>query len=122
MEIQLRDSDAFDNDDVAPLLSIPAYDGKLIQIILDKNIKSRAGKHGELYVKATAPEIIALNEGKKLGKVDVLDTREIYSAQIGSEDGKEKHMVVDYDEISWFYAHTRVIKTDEKTVFRNSGR
>jgi len=114
LEIQLRDSDAFDDDDVAPLLSIPAYDGKLIPIILDKNIKSKAGKHGELYVKVTAPEIFALNEGKKLGKVDVQGIKEIYSAQIGSEDGKEKHMVVDYDEISWFYAHTRGSKTDEK--------
>ena len=58
-----------------------------------------------------APELITKN--KKLGRVDVQDVKEIYSAQIGSEDGKEKHMVVDYDEISWFYAHTRGIKTDE---------
>jgi len=113
LEIQLRDSDAFDDDDVAPLLTIPAYDGKLIPITLDKNIKGKAGKHGELYVKVTAPEIIAINEGEKLGKVDVQDIKEIYSAQIGSEDGKEKHTVVDYDEISWFYAHTRGIKTNE---------
>jgi len=113
LEIRLRDSDAFNDDDVAPLLTIPAYDGKLIPITLDKNIKGKAGKHGELYVKVTAPKIIAINEGEKLGKVDVQDIKEIYSAQIGSEDGKEKHFLVDYDEISWFYAHTRGIKTDE---------
>ncbi len=52
LEIELRDSDTFDDDNVAPLISIPAYDGKLIPLNLDSNIKKKAGSQGELYVKA----------------------------------------------------------------------
>ncbi len=114
LEIQLRDSDTFDDDNVAPLISIPAYDGKLIPLTLDSNIKKKAGNHGELYVKINAPDLTATNESKKLGKLDVQDKTEIYNAQLGSEDGKEKHFLVDYDEISWFYAQSRGIKPEQK--------
>ncbi len=44
----------------------------------------------------------------------MLDARETYNAQLGSEDGKEKHFLVDYDEISWFYAQSRGIKPEQK--------
>ena len=41
------------------------------------------------------------------------NVKEIYNAIIGSSDGKEKHTLVDYDEVSYFYAHSRGIKTSD---------
>jgi len=80
-------------------------------------VRGKTGKVGAFYVKVKAPELAAINEEKEFPKarLQVSDVREIYNAQLGSENGKEKHTVVDYDEISWFYAHTRGIKTDEKS-------
>ncbi|MET3038358.1 glycosyl hydrolase 108 family protein [Chryseobacterium sp. NRRL B-14859] len=39
--------------------------------------------------------------------------KEIFNAKLGSEDGKEKHTVVDYDEVSFFYANSRGITPKE---------
>ena len=115
LEIVVWDDDTGSPDDPVKTFMIPNYDGKLIPFSLDNSVKKLTGKNGAFYAKVKAPELTAINDGMKFPKIRLLvnDVKEIYSAQLGSEDGKEKHMIVDYDEISWFYAHTRGIKTDE---------
>lgn len=124
LEIVVWDDDTGSGDDPVKTIAVENYDGKLIPFSLDNTVKNLTGKVGAFYVKVEASELTALNDGKEFPKVklEVSYKREIYSAQLGSEDGKEKHTIVDYDEISWFHAHTRGIKTNEKLYFeiRNS--
>ncbi len=79
-------------------------------------MKGKTGNHGEIYIKVSAPELIAIGEEKNFPtsyKLDVEDVKEVYSAIIGSADGKKKHTLVDYDEVSYFYANKRGIKPTE---------
>ncbi|WP_430827552.1 N-acetylmuramidase domain-containing protein [Chryseobacterium indologenes] len=79
-------------------------------------MKNKAGNQGLIYAKISAPDVVAIGEGlpfPKTYKLDVQDKKEIFNAKLGSEDGSEKHTVVDYDEISYFYANSRGIKPDE---------
>lgn len=70
-----------------------------------------------LYVKIGAPQLKLANENnvfKSKNHLNVEDKREIYSAQIGTQDGKERHYHVDYNKISYFYGKSRGIKAGEK--------
>ncbi|MGO4709817.1 PAAR-like protein [Chryseobacterium sp. 2TAF14] len=125
IDIVLWDDDLGPTDDPVKTIAIKSYNGGLIPVTLDSSMKGKTGSHGLIYAKVTAPELIAIGEGKdfpKSYKLDVEDKKEIYSAILGSADGKEKHTLVDYDEISYFYAHTRGIKPSENLYLeiRNS--
>ena len=68
-------------------------------------------------LKIGAPQLKLANENnifKSKNHLDVEDKREIYSAQIGTQDGKERHYHVDYNKISYFYGKSRGIKAGEK--------
>ncbi len=115
LTIVLWDSDTV-QDDPVKTITIPAYDGGLIPVTLDADMKNKAGNQGLIYAKISAPDVVAIGEGlpfPKTYKLDVQDKKEIFNAKLGSEDGSEKHTVVDYDEVSFFYANSRGIKPDE---------
>ncbi|QIY91596.1 PAAR-like protein [Chryseobacterium gallinarum] len=115
LTIVLWDSDTV-QDDPVKTITIKAYDGGLIPVTLDADMKNKAGNQGLIYAKISAPDVVAIGEGlpfPKTYKLDVQDKKEIFNAKLGSEDGSEKHTVVDYDEISYFYANSRGIKPDE---------
>ncbi|MEP7095348.1 MAG: hypothetical protein ABI793_14900 [Flavobacterium sp.] len=70
-----------------------------------------------MYVKIGAPKLKLANTNaifESENYLDVQDKREIYAAHIGSQDGKDRHYHTDYDKISYFYAKSRGIKTDEQ--------
>lgn len=116
LNIVLWDDDLGPTDDPVKTMAINSYNGTLIPLTLDPSMKGKTGDHGEIFIKVSVPELIVIGEGKDFPtsyKLDVEDVREIYSAIIGSADGKEKHTLVDYDEVSYFYAHTRGIKPSE---------
>ncbi|KAF2328462.1 M23 family metallopeptidase [Flavobacterium nitrogenifigens] len=68
-------------------------------------------------LKIGAPHLKLANENnvfKSKNHLNVEDKREIYSAQIGTQDGKQRHYHVDYNKISYFYGKSRGIKAGEK--------
>lgn len=104
-------------DDSAKTLLKKKYDGGLIALPLDADMKSKTGNWARLYVKIDPIGFTALNAGVDLpknGRLDVQNVREIYAAHIGDQDGKERHHRADYDMKSWFYAKSRGIKPDEQ--------
>ena len=116
LAIEIWDNDAFD-DDYCKVINVKKYDGNLIPLTLDSYIKGKTGDWGMLYVKIVAPQLKLANENnvfKSKNHLDVEDKREIYSAQIGTQDGKERHYHVDYNKISYFYGKSRGIKAGEK--------
>jgi len=99
------------------VINVPKYDGNLVPLTLDSYIKGKAGGWAKLYVKIGAPKLELANpnyifEAKNI--LDVEDKREIYSAQIGSQDAKQRHYHVDYNQVSYFYGKSRGIKAGEK--------
>jgi murein DD-endopeptidase MepM/ murein hydrolase activator NlpD len=116
LTIEIWDNDAF-KDDYCKAINIKSYDGNLIPFTLDSYVKSKAGDWAMLYVKISAPKLkLANTEGvfKSKNRLDVQDKREIYSAQIGSQDAKQRHYHVDYNQLSYFYGKSRGIKAGEK--------
>ncbi|MET3038354.1 PAAR-like protein [Chryseobacterium sp. NRRL B-14859] len=115
LTIVLWDSDTI-QDDPVKTITVNAYDGGLIPVTLDASMRNKTGDQGSIYVKISAPELVAKGEGQvfpKTYKLNVQDKKEIFNAKLGSEDGKEKHTVVDYDEVSFFYANSRGITPKE---------
>ncbi|WP_353150188.1 PAAR-like protein [Chryseobacterium sp.] len=115
LTIVLWDSDTI-QDDPVKTITVNAYDGGLIPVTLDADMRNKTGDQGSIYVKISAPELVATGEGQvfpKTYKLNVQDKKEIFNAKLGSEDGKEKHTVVDYDEVSFFYANSRGITPKE---------
>lgn len=92
------------------------YDGGLIELHLNDDIRKYAKNEATLKVVVNATELDLPNEGKPLGALEVSYAREVYSGQIGTEDGKKKHSPVDYDMVSWFYGKSRGIKDTEKVT------
>lgn len=114
--VEVWDSDTFDNDNVA-IINKNKYDGGLISFVLDASVKKNTGDWGKLYVKIGAPRLKLANTNaifESDNYLDVQDKREIYGAHIGSQDGKERHYMADYDKISYFYGKSRGIKETEK--------
>lgn len=104
-------------DDRVKTIDIPEYDGGLIKVVLDKEVKDETGDFGLLYIKVFAPLLQLKNEGKTYplkDRLHVIKNKEIYKAHFGDEDGAQKHTVVDYDKISWFYANSRGFSKSEK--------
>jgi muramidase (phage lysozyme) len=95
--------------------TIKAFNQYLIPLSLDEFMHKKVGKIGKLQIKITTPNLKVIGDGVAFPKVsfDVQDTPEVYEAHIGSEDGKDKHTIVDYDKVSWFYAKSRGIKPTE---------
>jgi murein DD-endopeptidase MepM/ murein hydrolase activator NlpD len=92
------------------------YDGGLIELHLNDDIRKYAKNEATLKVVVNATELDFPNEGKPLGALEVSFAREVYDGQIGSEDGRKKHIPVDYDMVSWFYGKSRGIKDTEKVT------
>ncbi|MBD3907304.1 DUF4280 domain-containing protein [Chryseobacterium sp. C-2] len=116
INLVLWDDDSGSFDDPVKTISVNSYDGGLIPLALDAGMKTKTGNHGLIFGKLSVDGLTAKGEeiaSPKKYKLDVEDRKEIYSALLGSADGKEKHTIVDYDEISYFYAHTRGIKPSE---------
>jgi hypothetical protein len=61
LTIVLWDSDTV-QDDPVKTITIPAYDGGLT-VTLDADMKNKAGNQGLIYVKITAPDVVAIGEG-----------------------------------------------------------
>ena len=117
LTIEIWDNDKMTGDDYCKVMNVKAYDGNLIPLTLDSYIKGKAGNWANLYVRIGAPKLKLANENnifKSQNRLDVQDKREIYSAQIGTQDGKERHYHVDYNQISYFYGKSRGIKGGEK--------
>jgi muramidase (phage lysozyme) len=95
--------------------TIKAFNQYLIPLSLDEFMHKKVGKIGKLQIKITTPNLKVIGDGVAFPKApfDVQDTPEVYEAHIGSEDGKDKHTIVDYDKVSWFYAKSRGIKPTE---------
>ncbi|WP_026718460.1 glycoside hydrolase family protein [Flavobacterium gelidilacus] len=115
INIEVWDDDTFFDDGVANK-SIKIYDGKPISLKLDKNVKNKTGTLGKLYVKVFAPKLTLLNQGKGFpgDGLIVEDVMSFSNAIIGEENGSKKHTLVDYDDVSWFYANTTGIKGYKK--------
>ncbi|MFZ0598074.1 MAG: hypothetical protein WAM46_13910, partial [Flavobacterium sp.] len=114
--IEIWDNDAFKND-YCKVINVTNYDGNLIPFTLDSYVKNKAGNWGMLYVKIGAPKLKLANDKnvfESKNHLDVEDKREIYSAQIGSQDAKQRHYHVDYNQVSYFYGKSRGIKAEEK--------
>lgn len=92
------------------------YDGGLIDLHLNDDIRKYAKNEATLKVVVNATELDFPNEGKPLSALEVSFAREVYDGQIGSEDGRKKHIPVDYDMVSWFYGKSRGIKDTEKVT------
>jgi len=116
LTIEIWDNDAFKND-YCKVINVSKYDGNLIPLTLDSYIKSKAGNWGMLYVTIGAPKLKLGNPDnifQSKNHLDVEDKREIYSAQIGTQDAKQRHYHVDYNQVSYFYGKSRAIKAGEK--------
>lgn len=117
LTIEIWDNDKMTGDDYCKVMNVKAYDGNLIPLTLDSYIKGKAGNWGNLYVRIGAPNLKLANANnifESKNKLDVQDKREIYLAHIGTQDGKERHYHVDYNQISYFYGKSRGIKGGEK--------
>ena len=117
LTIEIWDNDKMTGDDYCKVINVKKYDGNLIPLTLDSYIKNKAGSWANLYVKIGAPKLKLGNPNnvfESKNRLDVQDKREIYSAQIGTQDGKERHYHVDYNKISYFYGKSRGIKAGEK--------
>ncbi|UWY29428.1 DUF4280 domain-containing protein [Flavobacterium sp. TR2] len=125
LAIEIWDNDAF-KDDYCKVITVKKYDGNLIPLVLDSYLKNKAGNWGMLYLQVGAPQLKLANENnifKSKNHLEVEDKREIYSAQIGTQDGKERHYHVDYNQVSYFYGKSRGIKAGEKlkiTIYEKS--
>nr|WP_294930322.1 PAAR-like protein [uncultured Flavobacterium sp.] len=115
--VEVWDNDTFDGDDNVAVINKNKYDGGLISFVLDTSVKQKTGDQGKLYVRIGAPKLKLANTNaifESKNHLDVQDKREIYGAHIGSQDGKERHYMADYDKISYFYAKSRGIKKEEQ--------
>ena len=115
--VEVWDNDTFSGDDNVAVINKNKYDGGLISFVLDASVKQKTGDQGKLYVRIGAPKLKLANSNaifESKNYLHVQDKREIYGAHIGSQDGKERHYMADYDKISYFYAKSRGIKTDEQ--------
>jgi muramidase (phage lysozyme) len=95
------------------------YDDSLIPFELDSIVKLHAkGENTNEYsIKVDAPLLTATNEQRAFPnshKLEITEKVSIFDAIIGEEDGSKRHTDVNYDNVSWFYAHTTGIKTDEE--------
>ncbi|WP_309610127.1 hypothetical protein, partial [Flavobacterium sp.] len=105
--------------DNKPALSktVAKYNGGLLPIALDSSIKSKSAGATSFYLKINAPHLKAIGEDTvfpKGGRLEITDVRSIFKGQLGEENASQKHTMVDYDKISWFYANTTGIKPDEE--------
>jgi len=117
LTIEIWDNDKMSADDYCKVINVKEYDGNLIALTLDSYIRGKAGDWANLYVKIGAPRLKLANPNnifESNSRLDVQDKREIYSAQIGTQDGTERHYHVDYNQISYFYGKSRGIKANEK--------
>lgn len=115
--VEVWDNDTFSGDDNVAVINKNKYDGGLISFVLDASVKQKTGDQGKLYVRIGAPKLKLANSNaifESKNYLHVQDKREIYGAHIGSQDGKERHYMADYDKISYFYAKSRGIKTNEQ--------
>lgn len=99
--------------------AIKKYDGALIPMSFDGKMKSNAGGHTKFHIKIEAPELTVKNEEikfPKAGSFTIINDREIFDAMLGEENASKKHTAVDYDKISWFYAHTTGIPANEELI------
>jgi hypothetical protein len=93
------------------------YNGGLLPIELDSVMKSKSAGAASVYLKISAPKLKALGEEKVFptaGRIEISDDRLVFHGLLGEENGSQKHSMVDYDKISWFYANTTGIKTSEE--------
>ncbi|MCL9805314.1 DUF4280 domain-containing protein [Flavobacterium amniphilum] len=105
-------------DEGVPVHYFPekVYDGGLIELDLNADLRKYTKSDANLKVVVSVVDLDFPNEGKPMGSLEVGYGREVYSGQIGSEDGRQKHVQVDYDMISWFYGKSRGIKENEKVT------
>ena len=64
----------------------------------------------KLFIKVFAPNLKLANLEDsvfpKAGNLKIITTPTFTNAIIGEENGSKKHTLIDYDDVSWFYAHT----------------
>lgn len=106
----------FDNGTPVHYFPEKVYDGGLIELELNDDLRKHTKNDAALKVVVNANDLNFPNEGKALGMLEVGFAREVYSGQIGSEDGRQKHIPLDYDMVSWFYGKSRGIKENEKVT------
>ncbi len=75
LTIVLWDSDTV-QDDPVKTITIKAYDGGLIPITLDADMKNKAGNQGLIYAKISAPDVVAIGEGLPFPKTYKLDVQD----------------------------------------------
>ena len=116
INIQVYDQDYMSGNDPVYFKKIKKFDGNLINFKLDKSIKVKTGNWGRLYFKVTAPHLTLKNGDTRFpeDKLTVDADLNIKNALIGEENGSKKHTLVDYDDVSWFYANTTGIKDVSK--------
>lgn len=98
-------------------MPVKNFNGALIPIAFDGKIKTAAGNHTKFHIKINAPELTVKNEEAKFpkaGSFTLTSERKIFDAMFGEQNASKKHMSVDYDKLSWFYAHTTGIPANEE--------
>ncbi|MFD2907370.1 DUF4280 domain-containing protein [Flavobacterium ardleyense] len=116
INIQVFDQDYMSGNDPVYFKNIKKFDGNLISFKLDKSIKEKTGDWGRLYFKVTAAHLTLKNGDTRFpaDKLIVDAVLNIKNAIIGEENASKKHTLVDYDDVSWFYANTTGIKDVSK--------
>lgn len=98
-------------------MPVKNFNGALIPIAFDGKIKTAAGNHMKFHIKIDASELTVKNEEAKFpkaGSFTLTSERKIFDAMLGEQNASKKHMSVDYDKVSWFYAHTTGIPANEE--------
>lgn len=98
-------------------IAVKSFNGALLPIAFDGKIKTAAGNHTKFHIKIDAPELTVKNEEAKFpkaGSFTLTSERKIFDAMLGEQNASKKHMSVDYDKVSWFYAHTTGIPANEE--------
>ncbi|MET3038357.1 hypothetical protein ABXT08_19895 [Chryseobacterium sp. NRRL B-14859] len=75
LTIVLLDSDTI-QDDPVKTITVNAYDGGLIPVTLDAAMRNKTGDQGSIYVKISAPELVAKGEGQVLPKTYKLNVQD----------------------------------------------
>lgn len=113
--VEVWDDDTLLDDEVASI-NIKKFDGKPIQLKLETIVSDKTGTVEDLYVKVFATKLTLLNPDlgfttkRLLVKYDITFSNAI----IGEENGLKKHILVDYDDVSWFYVNTTGVKAGTK--------
>ncbi|WP_296144482.1 PAAR-like protein [uncultured Flavobacterium sp.] len=97
--------------------AVKKFDGALIPVSFDGKFKANAANHTKFHIKIDAPDLILKNEEQKFpkaGSFTITDQRRVFEAQLGEANASKKHLSVDYDKVSWFYAHTTGIPANEE--------